>query len=251
MWSIAIPSYNRSDVIASKTLKTLECIDRNKITIFVVPEELDLYRQKCPGYQIIPGVKGLVAQREFIENWYPLDSNILFMDDDVSDLFFYTDEKTRQPIENLSQFISDGFLRASEIGATLWGIYPVDNCMFAYKSKEISDGLSYIVGAFYGQKNTRDIKLETGDGVEDRERTILRFLRDSRVLRFNRYGLKTKYFAPGGMMSNERQKIHQIASEALVQKYPALLRLKTRKNGYVDCQIKSQLHADSGRKLKL
>lgn len=239
MWSIAIPSYNRSDVIASKTLKTLECIDRNTITIFVIPEELELYRKTCPGYQIVPGVKGLVNQRQFIENWYPLDSNILFMDDDVSGLFFVSDEKTRRPIENLAQFITEGFAKMAEVGATIWGIYPVDNTMFSFKSKEISNGLSYIVGAFYGQKNTRDINLETGDGVEDRERSVLRFLRDGRVLRFNRFGMKTKYFAPGGMMSDERQKTHQIASETLVQKYPKLLRLKTRKNGYVDCQIKS------------
>jgi hypothetical protein len=244
-WQIAIPSYNRSGVISSKTLATLARygIDKNKITIFVVREEYYLYKAMVSEDlygQLVVGVPGLVAQRKFIENWFPLDSNILFMDDDVSDLFFYTDEKTRQPIENLGEFITDGFLRASALGATLWGIYPVDNCMFAYKSQEISDGLSYIVGAFYGQKNTRDIKLETGDSIEDRERSVLRFLRDGRVLRFNRYGLKTKYFAPGGLMSEDRQRMHQVASEALVQKYPALLRLKTRKNGYVDCQIKSK-----------
>lgn len=244
MYHIAIPSYNRSEVIGSKSLATLEKygIDKDKITIFVVREEFIAYKKACPGYQIVIGVKGLVEQREFIEHWFPLDSNILFMDDDVSDLFFFSDAKTRQPISDLNQFISDGFLKASEIGATLWGIYPVDNAMFASKSEEISDGLSYIVGAFYGQKNTMDIRLKTGDGVEDRERTILRYLRDGKVLRFNKVGLRTKYFAPGGLMSDERQKIHQIASETLVQKYPKLLRLKTRKNGYVDCQIKSKRH---------
>jgi hypothetical protein len=244
MYHIAIPSYNRSEVIGSKSLATLEKynIPKDKITIFVVREQFVAYKKACPGYQIVIGVKGLVEQREFIEHWFPLDSNILFMDDDISDLFFYSDAKTRQPLSNLNQFISDGFLKASEIGATLWGIYPVDNCMFASKSEEISDGLSYIVGAFYGQKNTMDIRLNGYGTVEDRERTILRYLRDGKVLRFNRIGLRTKYFAPGGLMSDDRQKIHQMASEALIQKYPNLLRLKTRKNGYVDCQIKSKRH---------
>jgi hypothetical protein len=243
MYHIAIPSYNRSEVIGSKSLATLERygIPKDKITIFVVREEFVAYKKACPGYQIVIGVKGLVEQREFIENWFPLDSNILFMDDDVSDLFFYSDAKTRQPISDLNQFISDGFLRASEIGATLWGIYPVDNAMFASKSEEISDGLSYIVGAFYGQKNTMDIRLNGYGTVEDRERTILRYLRDGKVLRFNKVGLRTKYFAPGGLMSDERQKIHQIASETLVQKYPTFLRLKIRKNGYVDCQVRTKL----------
>ena len=244
MYHIAIPSYNRSDVIGSKSLATLEKygIPKDKITVFVVREQFIEYKKTCPGYQIVIGVKGLVEQRKFIENWYDLDTNILFMDDDVSDLFFVSDAKTRQPLSNLNQFISDGFLRASEIGATLWGIYPVDNAMFAFKSQEISDGLSYIVGAFYGQKNTRDIRLETADSIEDRERTVLRYLRDGKVLRFNKVGLKTKYFAPGGLMSEDRQKIHQIASEALVEKYPTFLRLKTRKNGYVDCQVRTKLN---------
>jgi hypothetical protein len=245
MYHIAIPSYNRYEVIGSKSLATLEKynIPKDKITIFVVREEFVAYKKACPGYQIVIGVKGLVEQREFIEHWFPLDSNILFMDDDVSDLFFFSDAKTRQPISDLNQFISDGFLRASEIGATLWGIYPVDNAMFASKSEEISDGLSYIVGAFYGQKNTMDIHLtKEYASVEDRERTILRYLRDGKVLRFNKVGLKTKYFAPGGLMSEDRQKIHQIASEALVQKYPTFLRLKIRKNGYVDCQVRTKLN---------
>jgi len=243
MYHIAIPSYNRSEVIGSKSLATLERynIPKDKITIFVVREQFVAYKKACPGYQIVIGVKGLVEQREFIEHWFPLDSNILFMDDDVSDLFFFSDAKTRQPISDLNQFISDGFLKASEIGATLWGIYPVDNAMFASKSEEISDGLSYIVGAFYGQKNTMDIRLNGYGTVEDRERTILRYLRDGKVLRFNKVGLRTKYFAPGGLMSDDRQKIHQIASETLVQKYPKLLRLKTRKNGYVDCQVRTKL----------
>ena len=245
MYHIAIPSYNRSEVIGSKSLATLEKygIEKDKITIFVVREEFVAYKKACPGYQIVIGLKGLVEQREFIEHWFPLDSNILFMDDDVSDLLFFSGEKSRQPISDLNKFISDGFAQMAEVGATIWGIYPLDNCLYAYNSKETSVGLYYIVGTFYGQKNTMDIHLTKEYGsVEDRERTILRYLRDGKVLRFNRIGLRTKYFAPGGLMSDERQKIHQIASETLVQKYPKLLRLKTRKNGYVDCQIKSKHH---------
>jgi hypothetical protein len=97
------------------------------------------------------------------------------------------------------------------------------------------------VGAFYGQKNTRDIHLTKGfDSIEDRERTILRYLRDGKVLRLNHFGLKTKYFAKGGLMSPDRQKNHQMASEALVDTHPTLVRLKLRKNGYTDCQIKSK-----------
>jgi hypothetical protein len=239
---IAIPSYKRSQELPKKTLATLERynVPIDKIYVFVVPEEIDLYKETCPGYQIVSGVLGLVNQRTFIENYFPLNSNILFMDDDISDIFTLSPTNTRISISDFEQFVSDGFRRMEEIGATIWSIYPVNNTMFMSKSKSETIGLTYCVGAFYGQKNTRDIHLTTGDGVEDRERTILRFLRDGRVLRLNHFGLKTKYFAAGGLMASDRQTRHQIASELLVQRYPSLVRLKVRKNGYTDAQIKSK-----------
>ena len=241
---IAIPSYKRSLELPKKTLATLQRynVPLDKIYIFSVPEEIDEYKKTCPGYQIICGHLGLINQRAFIENYFDKDSNILFLDDDVSDVFTLSPTNTRIPISDFSQFVSDGFERMEEVGATLWSIYPVDNTMFMSGSKSVSEGLSYCVGAFYGQKNTRDILLTDGyDSIEDRERTILRYLRDGKVIRYNHIGLKTKYFASGGLMASDRQRNHQIASEALVVRYPTLVRLKVRKNGYVDCQIKSKL----------
>jgi hypothetical protein len=227
-------------VLPKKTLATLEKynIPRDKIFIFVVQEELEEYRASCPGYNVIVGRLGLVSQREFIEQYFPLDSQILFMDDDIEDVFEVKDPKTRSPLPSLSDFIDTGFKTMTESGGTLWGVYPVNNCMYAFKNKKMTTKLNYIVGAFYGQKNTRDIYLTHGDSVEDRERTILRFNRDGCVVRFNHIGLKTKYFAKGGLMSDTRQKEHQISSEALVAKWPSMLRLKVRKNLYVDCQVK-------------
>ena len=244
MYVIAIPSYKRTLELPLKTLATLQRynVSLDKIFVFVVPEEIDEYKKTCPGYTIISGVLGLVNQRAFIENYFPLNSNILFLDDDVSDIFTLSPENTRISISDFDQFVSDGFLRMNALGVTLWSIYPVDNTMFMSGSKSETIGLTYCVGAFYGQKNTRDILLTPGYyAIEDRERTILRYLRDGKVLRFNHVGLKTKYFAPGGLMSLDRQRNHQMASEALVQRYPTLVRLKVRKNGYTDAQIKSKI----------
>jgi len=242
MYTIAIPSYKRAQELPLKTLATLQRynVSLDKIYIFVIEEEIELYKETCPGYQIISGHLGLVNQRVFIENYFPIDTNILFLDDDVSDVFTLSDTNTRISILDFEQFVSDSFQGMEEVGATLWSIYPVDNTMFMSQSKSETIGLTYCVGAFYGQKNTRDIHLTTGDGVEDRERTILRYIRDGKVLRLNHFGLKTKYFAKGGMMSSDRKTNHKIASEALVERYPNLVRLKVRKNGFTDAQIKSK-----------
>ena len=241
-WLIAIPSYKRSNILPLKTLETLERygIPRSKIYIFIVPEEEQEYKNTCNGYQIVLGVLGLVNQRAFIEQYFPINSLILFMDDDIADIFTVKDSKTRLACEDLSETISNGFLKMLIERATIWSIYPVDNTMFMFKSIPITTDLRYMIGAFYGIKNTRDILL-VDDAVEDRERTILRFIRDKKVVRFNRIGMKTKYFAPGGMMSADRQIKHKISSENLVQKYPDFCRLKIRKNGYVDCQIKTKI----------
>ena len=241
MYVIAIPSYKRAIELPLKTLATLQRyhVPLDKIFVFVVEEEMADYQKTCPGFTIISGHLGLVNQRAFIENYFPIDTNILFMDDDVSDVFTLSPTNTRTPISDFNQFVLDGFERMNALGVTLWSIYPVDNTMFMSESKSETIGLTYCVGAFYGQKNTRDIILKD-DSVEDRERTILRYLRDGRVLRFNHVGMKTKYFAKGGMMSADRQMKHKIASEDLVRKYPKLVRLKVRKNGYTDCQIKSK-----------
>ena len=243
MYAIAIPSYKRAQELPLKTLATLQRynVSLDKIYIFVIEQEIELYKETCPGYQIISGHLGLVNQRVFIENYFPIDTNILFLDDDVSDVFTLSDTNTRTPILDFEQFVSDSFQGMSEIGATIWSVYPIDNTMFMSQSKSVSEGLSYCVGAFFGQRNTRDILLTPGyDSIEDRERTILRYLRDGKVLRFNHVGLKTKYFAKGGLMSADRKTNHQIASEALVERYPELVRLKVRKNGYTDAQIKSK-----------
>ena len=243
MYVIAIPSYKRSQELPKKTLATLQRynVAMDKIFIFVIDEEIELYKTTCQTYTIVPGALGLINQRMFIENYFDKDTNILFMDDDVSDVFTLSPTNTRIPISDFNQFVSDGFRKMEEVGATLWSIYPVDNTLFMSESKPISEGLSYCVGAFFGQRNTRDILLTDGyDSIEDRERTILRYLRDGKVLRFNHVGLKTKYFASGGLMSGDRQMKHQIASEALVAKYPTLVRLKTRSNGYIDAQIKTK-----------
>ena len=242
-YTIAIPSYKRALELPLKTLATLQRyhVSMDKIYIFSVPEEIEEYQKTCPGYTIISGALGLINQRAFIENYFDKDSNILFLDDDVSDVFTLSPSNTRIPISDFDKFVSDGFLRMNALGATLWSIYPVDNTMFMSESKSETVGLRYCVGAFYGQKNTRDILLTDGyDSIEDRERTILRYLRDGKVLRLNHVGLKTKYFAKGGLMSDDRQMKHKIASEALVERYPELVRLKVRKNNYIDCQIKSK-----------
>ena len=89
---VAIPSYNREDIIVPKTLTTLKegSILKNKIYIFVANKQQEkLYEKTVPKNlynKIIVGKKGITNQRIFISKYFPEGQYIVSMDDDVEEL---------------------------------------------------------------------------------------------------------------------------------------------------------------------
>ena len=85
MFKVAVPSYHRANVIASKTLTVLRLggVPISDIYVFVVAEEEQAYRQALPEYQVIVGHLGLIKQRKFIQEFFPLDTLIVMADDDL------------------------------------------------------------------------------------------------------------------------------------------------------------------------
>ena len=89
---IAIPSYNRPELIQTKTLKVLHDhhINSSIITIFVSDrQQYELYKSKIPSSlynKLIIGVKGLKNQRNYINNYYPEGYHIVQMDDDIDNI---------------------------------------------------------------------------------------------------------------------------------------------------------------------
>jgi len=90
MYVIAIPSYNRADLLNKKTLKVLGeyNIPRNRIFIFVANKEEEfIYKEKLNkelyGHLIV-GEKGLKNQRNFISRYFPIGQEILNLDDDIA-----------------------------------------------------------------------------------------------------------------------------------------------------------------------
>jgi hypothetical protein len=241
---VAIPTYKRSDQLPTKTLATLRegNIPMENIYIFVVAEELDLYRASCPGYNIVVGQLGLVQQREFIHRYFPAYSYIVFLDDDIQQIYRPTSVSTKEVITDLHPVFMSMIDRMKEEHVSICGTYPVDNIMFSYKSPEITTKLRYLVGAFYIIKNNRDTDLILDDTVcashEDKYRTIKYYYKEGMTLRFNHICFKTKYFGKGGLFSQDRDKIHSDASIALCLEYPHLLRMKIKKTGLVDVAFK-------------
>ena len=244
-YSIAIPSYKRSTICNSKTLKTLNClgVSKEKINVFVVEEELDEYKSQLnPDFynEIIVGVKGLVPQREFIENYYTEGTNLIMVDDDLTELDLSLTE-----YKSANEFFCDAFSECSKQGAFIWGIYPVYNKFFREGRPTLSTGLNYIIGCFYGTivRRLPELKLELSreGNKEDVERSILYWLKDGKVLRYNKIAPKTKYYGTdGGGLGTLKDRLEPMEriTKKMHEKYSDITRIKVRKNGLYEIVFK-------------
>ena len=242
-FKVAIPSYRRHYTIMDKTLSVLRRggVAISDIYVFVVLEEEEAYRQACPGYQIIVGLKGLVQQRAFIQGFFSEQDTILMMDDDIEQIWRPIDSKTKEPILDIPGLISQMKIRMASEGVTICGIYPCNNLKFALGNKEVTTDFKYLVGAFYLIRNLRmpEVQLDIGDSGshEDKIRTIKYYQKEGKCLRFNWVQIKTKYFGKGGLDSPDRLSKHKSEAEALCLRFPEYLRLqKTSK--MIDAKFK-------------
>jgi hypothetical protein len=266
-------------VLLYKTLNFLErnSIDPKLIHIFIVEEDQEDYNQilgvhlmgfhphttglkgRSPypsewyaALRIIVGVKGLVKQREFIDNYFDEGVNIVSIDDDIQDIIF---ANAHEEIP-LTEFLNNAFELCKKEQAYIWGLYPVSNAFYAQKNRWYSTHLTFICGALYGYINrpkNEDIKcvLTYNDGsMEDSERSIKYWLHDKKVIRFNTVCIKTRYFGTdGGGMGRlqDRIKSYELYSKLLHANYPSITRLRVKKSGYTDLVLKDKNNKETLR----
>lgn len=213
---IAIPSYRRSTTICVKTLAMLKRygIDMRLVHVFVVPEEYAEYREKIESeVTVIAGVLGLVKQRKFITDYFPVDSYIVFLDDDIEDLLYLGSWV------DLHDTFKRGFLLCEQYFSRLWGIYPAANKFFM--SWNHSHNLKYIIGSCYGLIN-RDVLPEAPmDDKEDVWRTCSYYEADGVVVRMNDISVKSKYYVePGGMVDSRTEESNMKGAKMVLERFP-------------------------------
>ena len=261
---IAIPSYNRSDVIEKKTLTTLleGGIKPSQIYIFVANEkEKQLYEQIPGKYKIIIGKLGITNQRNFIKHYFKQGDHVVSIDDDVEGIYKLqgqnkvtqnkvtqnkvtqnkvTQNKVTQKVtqkltkvKDVAAFFQSAFDTLKKENKYLWGIYPVNNPYFM--NKTVSKKLSFIIGALHGYivRDTPDL---TAEVKEDYEQSILHYLKDGGVIRFNNITIKTKFLAPGGV-GKDRFQANKKSAKYLQKKYPQLVNIFHRKNGMAEIRL--------------
>lgn len=244
---IAIPTYNRSDILERKTLSTLQSghVSANKIYIFVAnEEEKKKYETAIPKnmyHKMVVGKLGITNQRQFISRYFPEGKNIVSLDDDIEGLFRRKSEKILTKITNLDTFFKSAFQRLNQENLYLWGIYPVCNPFFM--KPNTTTKLRFVIGALHGYVNRHDKDLAfsgNSEQKEDYEQSIKYFLKDGGVLRFNDVSIKTKFHAPGGLgRTEERFKANEEAAKYLQKTYPDLVTIFHRKNGMAEVKLKN------------
>ena len=207
-YEIAIPSYCRSVELKEKTLSLLEKhnIDKSLIKIFLRDEkQLNQYKHIVgEDYNyIVTGCMNIMEARNHLKYYYREDrpeiDYVLYIDDDIDDIYEFVNKKESRPIQNLEKFIIEAFTITDKENLSLWGICGLTNPFFM--SDSYSKNLKYILGGFSGEviRRDRDIILCDFNHFEDVQFTCEYFLRDGGVIRFQNIGIKTVYFGDGGI----------------------------------------------------
>ena len=237
---IAIPSYNRANEIIDKTLTTLleGGVSKSKIHIFVANKAQEkLYSDTIPKSlysKIVVGKLGIANQRVFISNYFPVNKYIVSLDDDVEELQQLKGEKLVK-VKDLDGFFQEAYHILKKEKLYIWGVYPVRNAFFMYN--KMTTDLKFIIGVTFGYINRKLKQLvPKAEGKEDIEQSILYYLMDGGVVRFNNIVPKTKFNAPGGL-GTDRREMNKKAAEYLKQKYPDIVTIFHRKNGMTEVKL--------------
>jgi hypothetical protein len=237
---IAIPSYQRAEILKDKTLKMLQesHISSKKIYIFLANDEEKInYEKIIPKsmyYKIVVGVKGINEQRKFIVKYFPNKKQIVSIDDDVSELLEMDKNEKMQPIKNINTVFDTAFEDLKKNKLYLWGLFPTPNPFYMVGQKPVTTELRFIIATIYGFINRHDMILKSNiEEKEDVENSLRYYIRDGGVIRYNRISFKTKFKnSSGGLGGIEKRfKANEEAAKYLCATYPEYARLKIRKNG--------------------
>jgi len=239
-----IPSYKRCDIIKQHTLALLELfqIPKNLIYIFVVLDELELYKNALPDYNhIVIGELGLANQRNFITKYFKEGQMLVCLDDDLRSFQILEDGITKkiEGYNEFTKFLYKAFKTCQDHNANLWGIHQTYNPR--YMRESCSFDFKFIVGHFWGCINRHLPELNiTHDIKEDYERTIKYWLLDKCIIKLNYISANNAiYKTKGGLQDTypDRTDASIDSCNWLIETYPEYFDKRvTKLNSNDKCQ---------------
>lgn len=214
---LAIPSLERSETLMKCTLRVLTEITSFPIFVFVSnPHEKIKYESIIPRNlyteMIVTYTTGLAQKRNFITDFFDEGQMIIQVDDDIEELCFMLEktEKKQMSGDVFDNFCKQMFELCIKYKTKLWGIYPLSNSYFM--NDFIWVGKFYVVGAFFGLINDKDVKI-TNCLQEDKQRSLLFAQKYEKIIRCNFVGIRTKYWKNQGGMQSLNQLPHEIRND--------------------------------------
>ena len=245
-WIIAIPSYKRAETLRDKTLTVLQHyrIPAAKIHVFVANKaEYDTYKATLKpgsyGHMHI-AEPGMAAVRNYITRHFPVGKEIFNMDDDIRGFIEYSDgaKRNEKPLKSLTGLIETGFAEARKTGFRLFGTYPIPNGFFMKPT--VTTDLRYLPGGAWGIINPGPILTLTLDDKEDYLRTIMMYILDGGVIKFNGIApLTVGYQGDGGMQEERTMNRIDASARAMVAAFPDLVKINlTKKSGMPEVRLR-------------
>ncbi len=241
-YKIAIPSLKRSNLLLEKTYKFLNKhnIPDDKIYIFVIDNEYEIYKLIFPNCNIVVGRFTAKNNKNYILDYFDKNTFILQLDDDIKDLYIATDKKTLTPLQDLDKFILEGIETLKKTNCNIYGVYPIKNPGFMFGNKEaVSQKLNYCCGAVLLLKNHHLVQRKL-NLIEDFEFSLKNYLNNGKILRNNRICVEAnQYTASGGLQYNNNRNIQNklIEIKRLKNQYPEYIKIMMKSNNQVDIKF--------------
>ena len=246
-WVIAIPSYKRAETLRDKTLTVLSeyKIPVDRIHVFVANKaEYDTYKSVLEpnsyGHMHI-ATPGMAAVRNYITRKFHIGKFIFNMDDDIRGFIEYSagGKRNERRLQCLRTAIEVGFREAKKTGYRLFGFYPVANGFFMKPGPPTHD-LRYIPGGAWGIINPGPILTLTLNDKEDYLRTIMMYVLDGGVIKYNGIApLTVGYAGAGGMQEDRTLKRIEASAKAMVSAFPDMAKLNlTKKSGKPEVRLR-------------
>jgi hypothetical protein len=236
-YQVAVPTFNRPDVLARRTLSTLANggVPPRQVTVVASGHDPQLdgtiqtAKEFGVQYIVLPS-KGIHAVRQdIIRLVYPAGTRLLQMDDDVHQLEQVHGKKLF-PVRNLNAFIREGFRRTEAAGLHAWGVAPVPNHFFLTENRW-TEGLRFLIGTFIGQitRPGHPVHDMTVTLKEDYEASLRHYWYDGAVLRADGVAVKADHYTPGGVAAYRSHAAEEAAVQQLLAAWPGLVRRNPRR----------------------
>ena len=244
---VAVRTYKRHQTFLKRTYKVLaenQLLDR--LYIFVASEEERvLYAAAlsgCEYKELIVGVPGGAAVSNFIVNYFPEGTPIVFADDDLYRFFtFSQDGKYNKVAYNLKDYIVNGF-QTTQLLETNGFTFSFLSNKFYLKGKPFAEFRPFfLAGNFYGAFNDKEMLTIPTDfsHYDDSLRTFKILNKYKGILVFWWGGFETYYGKEAGGLqaSGERNNVKDICDKYDTPEFRQWMTLK-EKAGLLTWQLK-------------